>query len=126
MSLLRRSRELRKAATRAEQHLWYEHLRFCRPNVRRQHVLAGFILDFYCPKLHLAIELDGAGHFDEEGLARDAERTAVLEGHGVRVLRFENRVVLEELQMVVEVLAGFGLRKGGFVAVSVAIPSDAG
>jgi very-short-patch-repair endonuclease len=126
MSLMLRSRELRKSATRAEQHLWFEFLRLCRPRVRRQHVLAGFILDFYCSKLHLAIELDGAGHFSKEGMARDAERSAILERHGVRVVRFENRVVLEELQVVVEVLARFGLRKGGFVAVSVAIPSDAG
>jgi very-short-patch-repair endonuclease len=120
MSLTLRARELQKTATRAEQFLWYEHLRFCRPKVRRQHVLAGFILDFYCPKLHLAIELDGAGHFDAQGLARDQERTAILEGHGVRMVRFENRVVLEDLVAVVEVLGGFGLQTG------LCDPSDAG
>ncbi len=106
------ARALRKNATRAEERLWYEHLRFCKPKIRRQHVLAGFILDFYCAKLHLVIELDGAQHYTAEGLAKDEARTAVLEGHGVSVIRFENRVVLEELGAVERALAELGVKRG--------------
>jgi very-short-patch-repair endonuclease len=109
-NLTPRARELRKNATRAEQHLWYEHLRFCQPKVRRQHVLAGFILDFYCPKLHLAIELDGTHHYTPEGQARDAWRTSILEAHRVTVIRFPNSEVLERLEGVIAVLEGVGLK----------------
>ncbi len=106
------ARDLRKNPTRAEQHLWYEHLRYCTPKVRRQHVLAGFILDFYCAKLHLGIELDGAHHYTPEGMAKDEARTEILEKHGVKVMRFENRVVLEELRAVVLALEALGMKRG--------------
>lgn len=111
MNLTARARELRKQATRAENFLWYEHLRFCSPRVRRQHVLAGFIVDFYCPKLHLAIELDGAVHDSEEAKVKDFERTAILETHGVKVVRFENWVVLKRLEVVVDALEALGLER---------------
>jgi very-short-patch-repair endonuclease len=110
-NLTPRARELRKNATRAEQHLWYEHLRFCEPKVRRQHVLAGFILDFYCIKLHLAIELDGAHHYTPEGKARDAIRTKILEAHNVTVIRFANSEVLEKLEAVIAKLEGLGVKR---------------
>jgi very-short-patch-repair endonuclease len=106
------ARTLRKNATRAEQHLWYEHLRFCTPKVRRQHVLAGFILDFYCIKLRLGIELDGAHHYTPEGMAKDAARTAILEAHGAKVVRFENKKILEELGAVVLALEALGVKRG--------------
>ena len=111
MNLTPRARELRKNATRAEQYLWYEHLRFCQPKIRRQHVLAGFILDFYCIKLHLAIELDGAHHYTPEGKARDARRTAILEAHNVTVIRFANSDVLEQLEAMIAVLEGMGVTR---------------
>ena len=72
--------------------------------------MAGFILDFYCLRLKICIELDGAGHYTQEGRVKDAARTAILEGHGVMVIRFENRVVLEELEGVVRVLEGYGIK----------------
>ena len=63
-----------------------------------------FILDFYCPKLRLCIELDGAQHFTPEGLERDRYRTAHLEQHGVTVVRFTNAEVRRNLRGVMEAL----------------------
>ena len=63
------ARTQRKAMTGAERALW-QHLRgraFGGYKFRRQHVLGPYILDFYCPELHLAIEVDGSPHADESG-----------------------------------------------------------
>jgi very-short-patch-repair endonuclease len=57
---------------------------------RRQHSVGPYILDFYCPSVRLAIELDGDSHFTDEGLAYDRERTAYLNALRIRVLRFFN------------------------------------
>ena len=49
-----------------------------------------FIVDFYCAKAKLILEIDGSQHYEEQGLAYDAERTAILESFGYKVLRFTN------------------------------------
>jgi very-short-patch-repair endonuclease len=67
---------------------------------RRQHGIGSYIADFYCPAEKLVVELDGAGHFTASGDAYDVERTAYLTGLGLRVLRFENKLVLEQLDGV--------------------------
>ena len=67
---------------------------------RRQHAIGFFILDFYCPSLQLAIELDGAPHLDEGGRAGDALRSAELNAIGITVMRFENGDVLENSSSV--------------------------
>ncbi|MCB2376452.1 endonuclease domain-containing protein [Hymenobacter sp. BT635] len=64
---------------------------------RRQHGIGQYIVDFYCPAERLVVELDGAGHFTASGEANDAERTSCLNTLGLRVLRFENLLVLEQL-----------------------------
>ena len=58
---------------------------------RRQHVVRGFIVDFYCPRLRLVLELDGATHDHAARAGYDAARTAHLEAHGYVVLRVRNR-----------------------------------
>ncbi len=63
---------------------------------RRQHVLHGFIVDFYCPQLRLALELDGTPHDDTARPGYDAARTAFLVGIGYRVLRLHNRELSRE------------------------------
>lgn len=57
---------------------------------RRQFSVAHYVLDFYCPKYKLAIELDGAGHFTDEGKEYDQKRTGYLNSVEIRVIRFEN------------------------------------
>jgi very-short-patch-repair endonuclease len=68
---------------------------------RRQHSVGRYVLDFYCPGERLAIELDGAGHYTASGVEHDAERTDYLQGLKITVLRFENKRVLEQLDLVV-------------------------
>ncbi len=83
-----RARELRHRMTRQEKHLWYDFLSKHPLHFRRQHPFGCFILDFYCAAARLAIEIDGAAHFTEEGKACDRARTEYLNKFGIRVLRF--------------------------------------
>ncbi len=88
--LIQWAKELRKSATPQEQHLWYDFLRYYPVRFQRQKTIDSFIADFYCHAAKLVIELDGSQHYEEQGLARDAERTAILESYGLQVLRFSN------------------------------------
>ena len=63
---------------------------------RRQQVIAGFIVDFYCASARLALELDGGVHDDPDQRAYDAARRDALASHAVRVLRLPNRDVHEQ------------------------------
>jgi very-short-patch-repair endonuclease len=69
---------------------------------RRQHSIGNYIIDFYCPSEKLAIELDGQPHFTIHGATKDKKRTAFLNKNGIRVLRFENKLVWELPNMVLE------------------------
>lgn len=72
---------------------------------RRQHPVAGFILDFYCPQRRLAIEVDGEIHKDKETKEYDLERTRILAENGIRVLRFWNSKVENETEKVLVLIA---------------------
>jgi very-short-patch-repair endonuclease len=80
--------------------LWFGLLRNFEPRVRRQRLFGRFITDFYCAACKVVIEVDGVQHFTPEGLVADAERTAFLERLGLRVIRFWNADVLENLDGV--------------------------
>ena len=92
-SMRQLSQELRKNATKEENKLWYQFLKSLKPQWRRQVVVDRFILDFYCRQLKLAIELDGAQHFTEEGKLRDIARSEQLNGLDIQVIRFSNAQV---------------------------------
>ena len=98
-------RALRRALTPAETRLW-SLLRSRRtgPKWRRQYSAGVYILDFYCPALRLAAELDGPSHDGAEAQAYDAERTAYLASLGIRVLRFANRAVFAAPAAVLEAI----------------------
>jgi very-short-patch-repair endonuclease len=94
------AKQLRREMTPEERTLWNElrrnqsdHLHF-----RRQQVISGFIVDFYCDGARLAIELDGAYHDADD----DAERDRALARMGVEVMRVENRQLREDLASVLE------------------------
>jgi very-short-patch-repair endonuclease len=59
---------------------------------RRQHPIAGYVLDFYCHRSRLCVEIDGEGH-ERYHLARDAERDAFLEELGIHTIRFRNHEI---------------------------------
>jgi very-short-patch-repair endonuclease len=100
--MLRRSRELRHEQTDAEQLLWsmLRGRRLAGLKFRRQHALGPYILDFFCAEQGLVVELDGDQHAQPANALYDAERTRFLESHGLRVLRFGNREVLGQLELV--------------------------
>ncbi len=102
--LIARAKELRKNATKQENHLWYDFLKYYPVKVQRQRVIKGFIVDFYCAAAKLAVELDGSQHFSEQGLAYDTERSAILNGFGIEVIRFSNLEVDKEFQSVCEMI----------------------
>ena len=68
----------------------------------RQFSIGHYIVDFYCHKHKLAIELDGAGHFKEEGNEYDARRTEFLNSEGITVIRFENTLIFNYPMQVLE------------------------
>jgi adenine specific DNA methylase Mod/very-short-patch-repair endonuclease len=106
--LVERARELRRHMTPAEEKLW-EYLKHAPYRVLRQRPIVHFIVDFYCPALRLVIEVDGEQHYTEEGKAYDAERDTILQGYGLRVVRFRNEEVLHQFESVCRrIEAAFG------------------
>ncbi len=93
---------LRSQLTPAEATLWVQlkgaQLQECK--FRRQHSVGRYILDFYCPAKRLAIELDGAVHNSADAQAYDRQRDAFLNSVGIKVLRFENQMVFQNMEGV--------------------------
>jgi len=94
------AREGRKNATKEERRLWYEFLRGYEVRFARQKILGHYIVDFYCAAAKLAVELDGSQHYQGQGPEKDAERTAFLEGYGIKVLRIPNNWLQEDFEAV--------------------------
>ena len=100
-------RELRNEMTPAEKRLWLE-LRasqFLGMRWRRQYSVGPYILDFYCPAVRLALEIDGDSHFGGGAEERDAERQDYIEATGIRVIRFVNQDIYHNMPMVLEAIA---------------------
>ena len=107
---LRRARELRRELTIAERKVWgmLRNRRMLNLKFRRQHVVAGFIVDFYGAELRLVLEIDGTGHASKMQSDYDAARTAHLESRGLHVLRIRNDALQEEV--LVHLLQDFARR----------------
>ena len=100
--LILRAKELRKTATPQERHLWYDFLSRYPVRFQRQKTVGRYIVDFYCHRAHLVVELDGSQHYEEQGIARDAERTTYLMQQGLFVLRFSNAKINCKFHFVCE------------------------
>ena len=96
------AKQLRKEMTKEERHLWYDFLRGHPARFSRQKVLGKYIADFYSAQAKLVIELDGSQHYEDGGAEKDAERTAFLEGYGLRVIRIPNNAVNQNFRGVCE------------------------
>ncbi len=69
---------------------------------RRQYSVGAFILDFYSPRLELAIEIDGISHATSKAMKEDAIRQRIIEEYGIRFLRFNDEEVLNNAERVIE------------------------
>ena len=87
------ARILRREMTPQEKRLWYGWLRNMPCRFQRQKPIGDYIVDFYCHKAKLVVEIDGWRHFTDEGQKQDARRTEFLETLGLRVLRFKGHEV---------------------------------
>jgi very-short-patch-repair endonuclease len=102
--LRRFARRMRREPTTAESAMWrlLRHRRLAGFKFRRQHPFGPYILDCYCPRAHLVIELDGDSHATDEGRQADAGRQDYLATRGISILRFWNTEVVEEQEAVLE------------------------
>ncbi len=100
---LERAKQLRKEMTPAEAKLW-EALRTNKLGVhfRRQQIVAGFIVDFYCHEAGLVIEVDGGIHRSREQAQADGARDKVVGALGLRVVRFKNEDIANRLPQVLD------------------------
>ena len=71
---------------------------------RRQHSIGNIILDFYCPKAKLGIELDGNHHFVAGGQIADEFKAEILHNHGVRIIHIENKLLWQMPDVVLELI----------------------
>jgi very-short-patch-repair endonuclease len=115
------ARELRLTPTPAEAALWEQirNRRLGSLKFRRQHPWHGYVLDVFCPALQLAIEVDGGVHRNPEQAQLDAERRAHLESAGIRVLRFRNDQVEQDMDGVLKRI----LQEGAGLTTSASLPS---
>ncbi|MBR4077874.1 MAG: endonuclease domain-containing protein [Oscillospiraceae bacterium] len=101
-ALTENARALRKNMTKEERHLWYDFLRDYPVRFLRQKVIDNYIVDFYCHKARLIIELDGSQHYEKEGLLKDKIRTERIERRKLTVIRIPNNEVNENFEGVCE------------------------
>ena len=88
--LVSNAKTLRKNMTPEEKKLWYEFLKFLPYNVRRQHNIENYIVDFYIAKKKIVIEIDGLQHTSNEHKLEDEKRDRQLAEWGITVLRYTN------------------------------------
>ena len=101
-----RAQLLRKNATPQEKKLWYQYLKNYPLQWNRQKIIGTYIVDFYCSKVKLAIELDGSQHYDEKAEQYDRKRTDELNQYGITVIRFSNLDVAFHFSEVCEKIDG--------------------
>lgn len=98
--LVANAQKLRKNMTKEEKHLWYDFLKNLSVTVNRQKIIGNYIVDFYCAKAKLVIELDGSQHYDENGIKYDFKRDEFLKSLGLNVLRYSNLDVNNRFESV--------------------------
>ena len=100
------AREGRKELTIPEARLWFflPDRRFHFHKFVRQKIIGRYRADFYCHEQRLVIELDGTSHDGTDAQAYDFERTQWLEAQSIRVLRFQNRNVMNDIQPILEII----------------------
>lgn len=108
--LVSNSRILRKNMTPEERHLWYDLLKRLPVNVRRQHNIENYIVDFYIAEKKIVIEVDGLQHQTPEHVEADRQRDAALSNWNIVVLRYSNDDIRKNFNAVaLDILKHLGL-----------------
>ena len=94
------ARNLRKNMTKQEFYLWFYFLKAYPIRLQRQKVIENFIVDFYCHRAALVIEIDGGQHYSEKNILYDEVRTQKLEQYNLKVLRYTNMEIDNHLKEV--------------------------
>jgi very-short-patch-repair endonuclease len=102
--IFRKAKELRRYETESEKRFW---AKLCRNQLiglkfRRQHPINRFIVDFYCVKIKLVIEVDGNIHEIPENKVYDIGRSQILNDFGIKVIRFTNEEFIEDIEKVIK------------------------
>ena len=100
LEMRKRAQELRKTMTLEERTLWYQYLRTYPVQWNRQKVFGKYIVDFYCYKANLVVELDGSQHYEDLHRQKDHQRDAELIQKGYTVLRYSNVDINQRFQSV--------------------------
>ena len=87
------AKTLRKNMTKEERTLWYKFLRNYPIKFLRQKIIGNYVVDFYCAKAHLIIELDGSQHYEDNNILKDDFRTEFLNSYGFKVIRIPNNEI---------------------------------
>ncbi len=98
--LLENAKILRRNMTKQENHLWYDFLQTYPVKIYKQRIIDDFVVDFYCHKARLVIELDGAQHYTLDGKSYDKARSEVIERYGLFVIRFSNNAIDKKFESV--------------------------
>ena len=103
------AKKLRNNMTKEERRLWYDCLSKCAPRFLRQKVIGNYVVDFYCAKAKLVIELDGSQHFESSNRINDEKRDEFLKSCGLTVVRLPNNYISRNFKDVQDYI--FGLIK---------------
>jgi very-short-patch-repair endonuclease len=106
------ARRMRRVPTRSEDRLWswLRDRRFDGYKFRRQVPFAGYILDFYCPQLKLALEVDGRHHQTAWMSEYDSARSIVLNEHGIHLVRIPNELLIRDSRLAAQCIEAAVLR----------------
>jgi very-short-patch-repair endonuclease len=104
--VFKKAKELRRYETEAEKRLW---AKLCRNQIlglqfRRQHPINRFIVDFYCVRVKLVIEVDGKIHDIPENRVYDIGRSQILNDFEITVIRFTNEMIIGDLENVIKII----------------------
>ncbi len=108
-----------------ERKLWYEFLRYYPIRFQRQKAIGNYIVDFYCAKARLVVELDGGGHYTPEQIEKDKVRTKELEGKNLIILRICNLDIDRNFSGVCEYI-DLNVKKSLPQSASLTAPSSEG
>ena len=125
--IIDRARTMRKEPTEEENKLWHIVLKHIKPRFVRQKTIGYYIVDFYCPKLKLVIEIDGEQHFWKENEEYEQRREKFLNDSGYKLLHFYNRDINKKIRETEHTIKGACQERAKELGLSVEVgfPSSA-